>query len=339
MTEATQLSQDQFKRLRRLSAIFMPYAAKQIDETYDIDESWNFDNRSARFVHYTTADAALKIIKTKRVWMRNALCMADYREVQHGFDILHRYFADQTRIAPFYQAIDLCWPDAAREAITLFNGWLPDILANTYIASLSKHDDSEDSHGRLSMWRGFGSSIGPRVAIVLQIPSLTSGADFLNILFSPVAYLNEEKAHEVLEAIVTNVRREVDFLKSFDRQTIIASIFNMLVAAVACLKHEGFKEEAEWRAIYSPNRVSSPFMASSTEIVGGVPQLVFSVPLDKDVSTTLADLDFARLFDRLIIGPSQYPTPMWMAFVGALKEAGVADADKRMCASGIPIRG
>jgi hypothetical protein len=339
MTVTTQLSQDQLKRLRRLGGIFMPYAEKQIDETYNIDESWNFDNRSARFVHYTTADAALKIIKTKRVWMRNALCMADYREVQHGFDILQRYFADQTRIVPFNQAIDLCWPDAAKEAIAHFNGWLPDIRANTYIASLSKHNDSEDLHGRLSMWRGFGSSISPRVAIVLQVPSLTSGADLLNLLFSPVAYLSEEKAHEVLETVVANVRREVDFLKSFDRPTIIASIFNMLVAAVACLKHEGFKEEAEWRAIYSPNRAPSPFMVPSTEIVGGVPQLVYSVPLDKDVSTTLVDLDFAHLFDRLIIGPSQYPAPMWTAFVEALKAAGVADADRRVCASGIPIRG
>jgi uncharacterized protein with ParB-like and HNH nuclease domain len=45
----------------------------------------------------------------------------------------------------------------------------------------------------------------------------------------------------------------------------------MLLAAVVCIKHDGFKEEAEWRAIYSPNREPSPLIAASTEIVSGVP--------------------------------------------------------------------
>jgi hypothetical protein len=139
--------------------------------------------------------------------------------------------------------------------------------------------------------------------------------------------------------VIENFRREVDFLKGFDRTMIIASVFNMLVAAVSCLKHEGFKEETESRAIYSPNRSPSPLMSASTEVVGGIPQLIYSLPLDKEVSADLADIDLGHLFDRLIIGPSQYPGPMLTAFVDALKAIGVADAHKRVCVSGIPIRG
>jgi hypothetical protein len=45
-----------------------------------------------------------------------------------------------------------------------------------------------------------------------------------------------------------------------------------------------------------------------------------------------------RLFDRLIVGPTLYPWPMYEAFVDALVKAGVADVDKRSFASGIPIR-
>jgi hypothetical protein len=47
-------------------------------------------------------------------------------------------------------------------------------------------------------------------------------------------------------------------------------------------------------------------------------------------------LDFAVLFDRLIIGPSQYPLVMQDAFTKALYNAGVSDP--KVCVSGIPIR-
>ena len=78
----------------RLGAIFLPHAKRQTEKFYmDKGEI----NTAARFVHYTTAEAALKIIDSKRVWMRNTMCMADYREVQHGFEMLQRFFGDATK--------------------------------------------------------------------------------------------------------------------------------------------------------------------------------------------------------------------------------------------------
>lgn len=100
----------------------------------------------------------------------------------------------------FTQALEACSPGSAQEAINLFNGWLPDIRLNTYIASLSEHDDSEDLHGRLSMWRAFGGNTA-RVAVVLKIPALSGGAAALNVMFSPVAYLNQPEVHAVLDSV------------------------------------------------------------------------------------------------------------------------------------------
>jgi hypothetical protein len=74
---------EQFQLGVRLEGIFMPYARRQRDGLYDSGAK-----PAARFVHYTSAEAALKIIESKRVWMRNTTCMADYREVQHGFEML-----------------------------------------------------------------------------------------------------------------------------------------------------------------------------------------------------------------------------------------------------------
>ena len=101
---------------------------------------------------------------------------------------------------------------------------------------------------------------------------------------------------------------------------------------------EGFREEREWRAIYAPKFWPSTLMESSTEIISGIPQIVYKIPLDAKVSDRFTDLDFPRIFDRLIVGPTSYPWPMYEAFVDALKKAGVDDAEKRLCVSGIPIR-
>ena len=37
-----------------------------------------------KFVHYTSAFAATQIIQNEEVWLRNALVMNDFSEVQHG---------------------------------------------------------------------------------------------------------------------------------------------------------------------------------------------------------------------------------------------------------------
>lgn len=263
--------------------------------------------------------------------------MADYLEVQHGHEILVRFFSDAAKKKAFVDALDISVPGAANEAIKLFDQWWDDIRFSSYITSLSEHEDKEDQHGRLSMWRAFGGNAA-RVAIIFRIPGIARGAEALNLLFSPVTYLTEKEMQNQMTRVTKSIRDNKVFLQSVDRQFIVGSVFHMLVTGVACLKHEGFREEREWRAVYSPNRNPSNLMKSSIKVIGGVPQLVYELPLDETVSKSLADLDFARLFDRLIIGPTQYAQPIYSAFVEALTRAGVPDADKLVVASGIPIR-
>ena len=91
------------------------------------------------------------------------------------------------------------------------------------------------------------------------------------------------------------------------------------------------------RDLFSAARPSA-LVESSNVVVNGVPQIVHAIPLDATVSPALADLDLSKMFDRLIIGPSQYTWPMCEVFMHALKAAGVADAEKRVFISDIPIR-
>ena len=101
----------------RIMRITMPYALKQMQAVYQRTPG----QTHARFAHYTTAEAALSIIRAKRFWLRNTNCMSDYREVQHGFDIFNRYFLDAAKKKGFVDAFNSCIPGVADEAFTAFN--------------------------------------------------------------------------------------------------------------------------------------------------------------------------------------------------------------------------
>jgi hypothetical protein len=77
-----EIVREQHELAQRLATIFMPEASRQLLAFYQRVPG----QTHGRVVHYTTAEAALNIIRTKRMWMRNTNCMADYREVQMRTD-------------------------------------------------------------------------------------------------------------------------------------------------------------------------------------------------------------------------------------------------------------
>jgi hypothetical protein len=87
----------------------------------------------------------------------------------------------------------------------------------------------------------------------------------LNVIFSPISYLSEQDVHAELDTVIQNVVNNAAFLKSIDRSILINWVFHMFVVRVSCLKHGGFLEEREWRAIYSPNRSPSQFTTSDRD--------------------------------------------------------------------------
>jgi hypothetical protein len=153
-----------------------------------------------------------------------------------------------------------------------------------------------------------------------------------------VGYLPETDVHESLLEAAANINRERAFLKSLGDEMVVNFVTAILLAAVTCLKHRGFHEEREWRAIYLPMLNPSNLMESSLEMVGGVPQLVYKMPLDGTADPGLADLDLSRLLTRVIVGPTDYGPAIGASFVAELFQLGVPDADKRVLLSDIPIR-
>lgn len=328
------LSSEQIQMQEKLTDIFMPEAKRRIMSYYSNSDG---SSDSAKFVHYTSAEAAIHIINKKRIWMRNVTCMSDYREVQHGYEILQRYFSDQNKRDAFNRELDKCSQGVGNEATEMFGQLWNNIRLYSYIASISEHKDDENDHGRLSMWRAFGGNAA-RVAIVFNVQKYSGAAQALNIMFSPVSYLPDTDVYKVIDEVTYNIGNNCAFLASLNRDILRANVFTMLMAGVTCLKHEGFREEREWRVIYGPKLMPSQLIESSNEIIGGIPQTVYNLPLDQRVSESISGLEFSKMFERLIIGPSQYSWALYDAFVTALSKAGVTEAGNRVCISGIPIR-
>lgn len=318
---------DQLALAEQLATIFMPHAMGRQNAAID---------KKSRFAHYTSAENGLRIIQSKQVWLRNTVCMADYSEVRHGHGHLLRFFSDEGRKSLFCAALEPCVPGIGQEALNLFDLWWGHLQSSTYISSISEHQDTEDQYGRLSMWRAFGRM---GVALIFRLPLGDPRATLpLNLILSPVAYFNYEQVESELMMVINNVSEKRDFLRTVGHDPLLATIFVMLQSAAVSLKHEGFAEELEWRIIYSPNQRPSTFILQSVEVINGIPQLIYKIPLEENQEAGISKIAIPQFIDRVIIGPSAFPWPIYEAFVSALEAAGVPDAGNRVVVSNIPLR-
>jgi hypothetical protein len=202
----------------KLEGIFMPYAAGR---------RASLKAQNKRMVHYTSAENLFKIISSKTMWMRNTNCMADYSEVAHGYEMLHTFFRQHHNA--FCASLNACHAGIGEESVKHFDQWWTNIRFNTYICSISEHDDKEDSHGRLSMWRAFGRT-SARAAMVMKLPE-PGTAEGLRLLLSPVAYFQYDDVRQQLQDVMNNVIGIQAFLAGLDRKLVKRIVFMMLVSA------------------------------------------------------------------------------------------------------------
>jgi hypothetical protein len=100
----------------------------------------------------------------------------------------------------------------------------------------------------------------------------------------------------------------------------------------------GFREEREWRVIYSPAYAKSDVLIPDIQSIRGVPQQIYKIPLKDIPDQSLVGIELHSLIDRVIVGPTQYPQATYGALVSLLEKAGMTDARKRVVVSDIPLR-
>jgi len=67
------------ERTRRILEVFFCYDRKRTKEMGD---------RKSLLAHYTTAETAMKIIRGRSLWLRNAAVMNDFSEIEYGKSVM-----------------------------------------------------------------------------------------------------------------------------------------------------------------------------------------------------------------------------------------------------------
>jgi hypothetical protein len=112
----------------------------------------------------------------------------------------------------------------------------------------------------------------------------------------------------------------------------------MFCYAMLCKNHPGFREEREWRVVHTPRFEPSSRLIHDLQVVRGAPQPTYKIPLKNVPEENLLGVEIPELVNRIIIGPTQHPLPMYEAFVTLLEQAGAQDAASKVKVSDIPLR-
>lgn len=309
-----------------LRGIFFPY----IDE-----RTRAINDHGRRFVYYTSAETAFKIIKNEEIWMRSTSTMNDYMEIDYGIQCLREAFQAKPG-ENLRRALDSIHAGASQGAIDNFNSWIPKIRNNTFITCVSEHHDDEDENGRLSMWRAYGGDAG--IALVLNSSVMFVQNSDIGVFASPVAYWTRKEIGDERQRIADSIDRNRALVSSLDQKFFQDIVFNMFWFAVLCTKHPGFAEEQEWRVIASPEMYKSPIVDSSLQIVGGIPQEVLRLQFKDRPDMGMSELMLSNLLNRIIIGPCENPEVIKRAFLNLLRDKGLESSNVGLVSSDIPLR-
>ena len=310
----------------RIREIFFPYAHRMATEV---------QAKRQRFVHYTSAAVAESIIKSRRIWMRNAATMNDFLEVEHGLDLLASAYRGEPG-KRLKTAVDSLFPETSKKVAALFDGWQPAFRRDTYLTCFSEHLDAEDDYGRLSMWRAYGGTAG--IALVVKSDAFFLSSTALGAYSSPVLYAGQPAFDVLMTEVANNIGRESVYLKTFGEDSLISYLFSVFRYAALCTKHPGFAEEREWRVVHSRGLDESPHLEKSIATVRGTTQRICKIPFQDFAEEGLVGLEPNSLFDRIIIGPTEHPIAMADAFTDLLAEIGVERAREKVFVSDIPLR-
>lgn len=273
--------------------------------------------------HYTSAETAQTILTDKRLLLRKVTCMNDYQEIIYGKNLTTKYLFNDNKdeINSIIQSINKNYNiDNLKKT---FTDYISDMENRTYICCFSeiKNEKNHSYNGDLSMWRGYANTNGVMFKfkpIILDSPEII---DNISFFISPVIY-DKKDFIEILDDIFQKISDNIYLIKNIFKEHIdffFELIIRQLYHRIICLKNKDFKEEKEWRLLYSPFKKDyvdslSNIQSIDTEIKTfyGLPQKVYYINFN--------NLD---ILDSIIIGPTQYPeyiSTMIEAFQYLLKD-------------------
>ena len=319
-----------------VAKIFLPHAMREMARVRE---------KQIRFVHYTSADTGLKILRSERIFLRNSSLMNDFSEIHHGRACLIEAYNGPlgVRLKNSLREIQADLPEILEGT---FNPQIFDLVNETYLMSVSEHgDEHEDKFGRLSMWRAYAQKDG--VAFIMNNRPFLGESNALGAFTSPVAYAMPDDFQPAFEEVVVAIESNIDAVKALGGQMVHDLLVSTFRFAVQSTKHPSFKEEREWRVIYSPSLLHKAGTLNDQQIaripteimtISGVPQRIFAIPFVDYPEEGFAGATIPELIDRVLIGPSLDSYAIRHAFVAELMRLNVPDAESKVIITGVPLR-
>jgi Protein of unknown function (DUF2971) len=321
------------KDIQKLSKIFFSNFEKRKKKL--LRKKLNPPSKPNRLAHYTTAQNAINIFKSKKLWLRNTRFMDDYSEVRHGQELLSSYLRNDNwaNRDKLQTVLKKCGVEL--EHLSNFEKFWEHVGKDTYICCFSEHTTKDDEHGRLSMWRAFSKDLAA-VAIIFKYPP-DSAAKSLPVILSPVLYEQKEFIAE-LDKLLSNIDNNIDYLSEKLKPEEVADwVYWTLVMAVVSLKHPSFSEEREWRLLHLPAYFTDK-LESQTETNRGIPQVIYKFNFQNDLEKGISGTELNELVDSVIIGPSQFADAIHESLIAEMTSAGIEDAAHKVFFSNIPLR-
>lgn len=315
----------------KLANLFMPYAMSKLEAA---------KKNGTKFVHYTSAFAATEVIQNEEVWLRNALVMNDFSEVQHGETCLAESWKDEDVGGRLRTLLNNLEAGLADQFANTFDAHTNERNAQSFLISVSEHggpETPEDKYGRLSMWRAYGGDTN--VALIFNNSPFFSEDVKLQAFSSPVLYADHDVFKEHFLDFVCGLEEEFDLLRDLGSEIVVRHLYWAFHMASLSTKHPGFAEEKEWRIIYSPTLLGkSTLMKEDIETVGGVPQKVVKLPLSADDASGYTGFAIAEILEEIIVGPTETAWPIQESLAILLEKKGVPNASGKVRRSNIPLR-
>lgn len=305
----------------------------------DIQHEKNYPKLRPLLAHYTSIANLEAVMRSEELWFSNPLFMNDTEEVRFGMHEGSKAFHNS-------QEIKAACGSAARYQVLvdLFNRFYRtyenDHVFDTYVFSLSVHD-LKDTDGMLSMWRGYGGN-GHGVAIVFDSEQIQYKETGSPLIISKVEYMNPDARRAWIGGKMKEFSELLTKTSVPDHQLAfpVAQLFERIKIAALFTKHEGFKEEAEWRVAYlkerDPSGVFSSMMSYGLGRNGVEPKLKFKIkPID---GYTAPDISLDKLVNRIVLGPMMSGALARQSVCRMLETINKGSMVDRVCVSSIPYR-
>lgn len=297
-----------------------------------------FPHQRPLLAHYTSVEVLEKMLTTDELWLSNPLFMNDSEEMRFGMiagaqklresEQIRAAFADEQDHRLLLQKFG-----------ELYSKFDAEHVIDTYVLSFSEHEPL-DRDGRLSMWRGYGAA-GKGVAVVFdsnKIQSLPGSP----LTVAKVRYGTAQQRLEWLDVLVGAFAEKLAIHKPSGESLAKAAElwFERLKLFALFTKHDGFREEQEWRIVYFSDRdrenLLRPMVSYAITQRGVEPKLKLSL---KSLPAPLqAYSGIEDLVDRILLGPGVANLLSATSILKMLTLRGKPSLCVRVGSSSIPFR-